>query len=268
MKAVTIGTSIKGGYHFEDGTPCQDAHTYGQYKNWNFTIVSDGAGSCPKSHLGSRIAVEESKRLAKIFINNHPELALDHRKWALASSSIFEKVRNRLKRTARKRKLKFGDLSCTLILIIHNEDKLYISHIGDGRAGAKINNRWQAILDPVEGESSGSTCFLTTSFWKEPGYFQSRIFDGHISSVVAMSDGCERAAWLIDRYDEQSNSYKKVNQPFAELLDYCVDKILVPFSSKNGQLYKTFSSFVKEGNHVLKNEHDDRTMVLTHFINE
>ncbi|MFY0606383.1 MAG: protein phosphatase 2C domain-containing protein [Cyclobacteriaceae bacterium] len=267
MKAVTIGTSIKGSYHYEDGTPCQDAHAYGQYKNWNFTIVSDGAGSCPKSHLGSRIAVEESKRLTKLLINRYPDLAFDHRKWALLSSSVFEKVRNRLKRTARKRNLKFEDLSCTLILIIHNEEKLYISHIGDGRAGAKINNKWKSILDPVEGESSGSTCFLTTSFWKEPGYFQSRIFDGHICSVVAMSDGCERAVWLIDRFDEKVNRYEKVNQPFGEFLDYCVDAILVPFSSKNEQLLQVFSDFVKEGNQVLKNEPDDRTMVLSHYIN-
>lgn len=265
MKVISAGTSIRGDYHIKDGTPCQDAHSIGSCNGWNYSIVSDGAGSYQKSHLGSRLAVEEMKSLTQALLEEMPELNLNHRKWALVSSKLFEKVRNRLKRTARKKRFRFEDLSCTLILLIHRMDQVYIAHIGDGRAGACINSKWQSVLDPVEGESEGSTCFLTTSFWKKPGYFQSRKFEGEISAVVAMSDGCERALWLIDRYDPSTKKYVAVNQPFSEILNYCINHILIPNSNNQHQLEKVYKAFIKEGNLALKNEPDDRTMILSHY---
>lgn len=65
MRLLAGGASVTGPAHILDGAPNQDALCVSGLRGGWCVAVADGLGSRPLSHLGSRTAVQQCRRLAR-----------------------------------------------------------------------------------------------------------------------------------------------------------------------------------------------------------
>ncbi len=64
---------VQGKGHVEENIPCQDYCDVFHHRDYSICVVSDGAGSCENSHIGSRNAT--------ILANNHFSKLIEEKKW-------------------------------------------------------------------------------------------------------------------------------------------------------------------------------------------
>lgn len=264
---------VQGKGHIEENIPCQDYCYVFQHTNYTICVVSDGAGSCENSHIGSKNAT--------LFANNHFSKLIEDKKWYQKKAKINRKdwenecqkalrlIRDDLE-TYFSATYSLKSLSCTLLIVIQLKNKLLVTHIGDGRAGyCNLNDDWKPMMKPYKGAYSNETVFITSDIWHDstqlPKYVESVIITEKIKAFCLLTDGCENASFECYKVDQQSLIPEDVNIPFKDFFNENVNvhiPNLVKAKKSQSELNEIWESFLKNGNDTLKNENDDKTMIL------
>ena len=273
---LVIGASVRGKGHIQTELPCQDNNKYTYLtKGWGIAVVSDGAGSASKSHIGSKIVVE---RATTHFVDVIKEMKwIEHNvlpsneDWAQIAYSVLRRVYNDITNFAQQKNIAIKDLGATVIILIHSPFGILSTHIGDGRAGYRdCNGGWHSIIAPHKGEEANQTIFITSQFWDRPSFRmsghlipESFIIREKVSGFTLMSDGCENTSWQISQMDRNTGKVCDPNQPFQKffapltntLIQFHNDRI---DANKRAEAWYTFLDTSKE----FSKEVDDKTLIL------
>ncbi len=270
---VLVGDSVAGQSHIKHGIPCQDAHYYALWDNgWGIAVVADGAGSSPKAHIGSEFIVQTTWRIWGDILekqgwmkeNRLPEAD----EWDIQAQEGLHQIYLRLEEFSQQQQIPLKELSATLIVVIFSPIGILCTHIGDGRAAyCNQKEEWKALMQPWKGEYANETVFINSEIWApehRSQYIQSTLITEAPLAFALLSDGCERHSFVCNVWDEASKKYIDPNQPF--------EKFFKPLTKNLHEMQKQgmapeamkakWSSFLQGGNSSLKNEPDDKTMIL------
>jgi hypothetical protein len=271
---IIAQASVIGSLHITNFLPCQDAHlckTIGQ-GDWLLCVVSDGAGSCEFSHIGSGKVVElvywyfselikEQKWIDDFCI---PENEI----WHKLAKDIFKKVFADLQEFAKNEGYTLKSLSATLILVIATPLGLLVSHIGDGRAGYQnLQGEWKSMLTPFKGEYANETVFITSPIWEDDKidtYIESRVVVESTNAFVLMSDGCENACYETTIFNEETKLYENINKPFAGFLNPIIQTLqnLSEQGKTEQEINLLWEDYLNDGTEEFAKEQDDKTLIL------
>lgn len=265
--------SVQGKGHIEENIQCQDYCSVFLHKGYTICIVSDGASTCENSHLGS----EKVTQLANIHFSglveekkwNTAKRKITSKEWQQASQKTVKAVRDDLE-TFSIQGYDFKSLSCTLIVVIQIENKLLVTHVGDGRAGyCNFNDEWSPMLTPYKGRYSNETVFVTSDIWEDETslkkYIKTVIVEENIKAFCLLTDGCENASFECYKLDEETQVAEDINKPFKNFFNENVNihiPNLIKSQKSQEELNQIWKSFLTDGNDTLKNESDDKTMIL------
>lgn len=271
--------SLQGRDHLKasPAIPCQDNHYIEPIDdNWGVAVVCDGAGSHKYSHFGSKFVSEFSaKHLAEVIKNSQlyqKGIIPSENAWRDVCKTTVFMARQALEKYIDQQKVNYPDMTirnagCTLIIAVYSPVGLFVGHIGDGRAGYYDGNSWQSMIKPFKGEYANQTIFINSDHIyadmensKDPTnpYLETRIIQADIKAFVLMSDGCEKGMYHIDEYDEKNGKIREINRPingFSTLAEELM-------SRNKDAATDYFHQVLMEGNEPLKEEGDDKTLIL------
>ncbi len=223
-----VAARVRGKKHKHEGTNGDDAFDIGFVGNWTILAVSDGAGSCRFSRVGSQAACDAAvdvlaRRLADVplttletsdtvrdpatyrFANEALNKASQglHEAMQAAYKAIENETQKRLTAEYDKilgRHIEVKDLSCTLLLAIHipvvcqgkKYDWVMGCQVGDGMIAAVSEAGSLVLLATADtGAFSGETDFITSKNKMEPAVLWSKTQAGLINmrALMAMTDG-------------------------------------------------------------------------------
>ncbi len=266
--------SVQGKGHIEENIPCQDFCKIFHHTSYTICVVSDGAGSCEKSDIGSKKATEFANTYFPKLIEekkwHKPHAKIKTKDWHKAAIKGLKAIRDDLERVSTSEGCDIKELSCTLIILIHLKEKLLITHIGDGRAGyCNTKDEWKAMMKPYKGGYSNETVFITSNIWgdkeKLNHYVESRVCSEKIKAFCLLSDGCENASFECYKVNSETSVPEDLNKPFKDFFHENINNNipkLVKAGKKPEELNEIWKSFLANGNDTLKNESDDKTMIL------
>ena len=174
-KWISAWSSKIGSSHILEGLPCQDSSKVQYIENTDFIIaaISDGAGSCVNSHIGSSFLVDRAiKKLTSLLkLKNWIEnevLELTPEKWREELFDLFKELKEELNSKATESELEFKSLSATLIIAISNGKFIACANIWDGRAAFRNEeSEWLPMVIPTKGEEANQTLFITSDLWDQ-----------------------------------------------------------------------------------------------------
>lgn len=271
-----IGISYQGDNHIKATpiVPCQDCHSFTKVNDiWNIAIVSDGAGSKEHSDVGSDAVcaafafyLSHMLKTDKRFINGDIP---NERIWDLEFRALLTKFQNELKIHKAFKSYDFGSLAATIVILAYSPKGYLFAHVGDGRAGVKVNGEWKSILTPHKGEEANQTIFSTTiEFINKPTLMMSGVFvpetkveQCNIEAFVLMSDGCEDGAWATyQKVNLPDGDFKveDVNQPRPQTLE----ELIAIMDRKEDEQKDSIINFITGYNKGFKTEGDDKTILI------
>ena len=274
-----IGISYRGDSHIKSNSSCQDYHYYEKLNTyWNLAIVSDGAGSAKHSDEGSRAVCAAFSFYIKKMIEADTRFSngdlLDSKTWDIEFKGMLTRFQNELRKNLVRDDMPFESFAATIIILLFSSKGFMVAHVGDGRAGVKINGEWRSIMSPHKGEEANQTIFSTSKYFGEkylPNLKMSNVYVPEINSVqipleafVLMSDGCENGAWMTyQRKDLPNGDFKveDVNQPRGSSLDLCLQILDIPHDKRESALI----DYITSSSNAFINEPDDKT-ILTGII--
>jgi hypothetical protein len=271
-KWFVIGGSVIGKSHIESQLPCQDNHYYEDIGNdWGVAVVADGAGSAQYSHLGSQLIVQKTAgAFHELVIKNnwHQQNQLpSNEDWHLSAKKVLTNVKEMLESYANVHQLETKSLAGTVIAVIYSPIGLLITHIGDGRAAyCNDQNEWKSIMIPWKGEEANATVFMTSDIWHEEldHFVESRVITEKPIAFTLMSDGCEKASFECSQVDPSTKQWSDPNKPYPKFFKPLVNtlKNLKQEGTSYSEIKNKWHSFLSDGNQTLKDESDDKTMIL------
>jgi len=272
-----VGASTLGKAHIESETPCQDAHNFDLLDNLHgIAIVSDGAGSCENSQIGSKFVVEKTMKQMKTLLQNHPLLKEDYdpkeNEWRDLMFKEIKILQDGLNDLAEEQGVDYKSLSCTFILLLFSPHRILSCHIGDGRAGyLGHKGDWKSLFSPFKGEQVGQTVFITSDIFNgNEEFIETTIVNDAIHSFTLLSDGCELACWKC--YDKHIDEefYFDPNEPYSGFFNPCISALKSMHCDKLSQkdIHLKWSKFLESGNETFEKEMDDKTMILGTIIVE
>jgi len=278
-KWISAWCSKIGSSHIQEGLPCQDNSKVEYVKNTDFIIaaISDGAGSCENSQIGSSFLVDKVIEKLGLFLKSDKglfinDIELSQKKWREEAFLIFTELKTELKVKANESNLEFKSLSATLIVTISNGKFIACANVGDGRAAFRsMEDEWYPMLIPTKGEEANQTLFITSDFWDtdtQSEYFGSFYYSNPISAFTLLSDGCERASFEILKYNKEEDKYFDPNKPFKPFFEPNYLNLLKLGKAKIDQnkINELWGDFIEKGNSNLINETDDKSMILSLFL--
>lgn len=272
----TLGISFQGDNHLKatPAVPCQDCHSFTKInENWSVAIVSDGAGSKEHSDMGSNaVCAAFTHYLTHILTKDKRFVNGDipnEKIWDLEFRALLNTFQSQLKSIKPFNTFDFESLAATIIILAYSPKGYLFAHVGDGRAGVKVNGEWKTILTPHKGEEANQTIFSTTiEFNKKPTLMMSGVFvpetkveEASIEAFVLMSDGCEDGAWTTyQRVNLPDGDFRveDVNQPRAQTLEQLMSIIDAPEPEQQAKLI----DFITGYNKGFKTEGDDKTILF------
>jgi len=272
-----LGASIIGKAHIKSNQPCQDAHIIEFIdSSKGIAIVSDGAGSCENSHLGSGFVVETLKlqmiEVLKKTALLEKDFIVDEDLWRNSLIKQLKILEVKLKEYAIRESVDYKSLSCTLILLLFSDHRLLVSNIGDGRAGYSNDNlEWKSLFTPFKGSQVGETVFITSDiFNNHEQLIGTQIIEDNIKSFTLLSDGCELASWECNHKNLYDDTYYDPNNPYPDFFNPCVKalKSMHMDNLSDQEINTKWIGFLENGNKTLQKETDDKTMILGTIITE
>jgi hypothetical protein len=272
---IAKGSSI-GGRHIEDNLPCQDSNAvfFNLEMDYGLAIVSDGAGSASHSDLGSKIVIEKGIELLidKFLETSFQELI---QKEQIEVDTFFiefyKLLYKKFEEYSLENDLPIKSLAATSIIVVFSKSGLICSHIGDGRAGYQDNeNTWHSVLEPFKGEEANQTIFITSDIWESPNEFiRTTKVNNQIQSFILMSDGCESATFELNRFNEETQLYEKLNNPYPKFFNpnIAILRELVLSGKSTEEIDDLWLKFLHNGNSKFESEIDDKTLILGTLIN-
>jgi hypothetical protein len=272
---IAKGSSI-GGRHIEEKLPCQDSNSvfYNLEMDYGIAIVSDGAGSASHSDLGSKIIVTKGIELLNLKFTEISFYELIQKE-QIEVDNFFIDFYKLLYKNFQEYSLEYDlpvkSLAATSIIVIFNKSGLICSHIGDGRAGYQDSkNDWHSILEPFKGEEANQTIFITSDIWDKPNeYIRTIKINNPVQSFTLMSDGCESATFELNRYNEETQLYERLNSPYPKFFNPNVQILreLAIGGKSPEEIDDLWLKFLKNGNSKFESEIDDKTLILGTLIN-
>lgn len=275
-KFLTVGASVIGKSHIENNLPCQDNHFIKELDyGWTLAVTADGAGSAKRSEIGSKLVSHLS--VEKVFVEALEKtdwfekggFPKNDNEWGDIAKEGFRKIYDALcKYSLNRDDTALKDLACTVIIAIIRPEGILVSHIGDGRAGYKNSKgEWKSIIDPYRGEEANSTVFITSNIWEEnliDIYMESRVIKEDIKAFTLLSDGCENHAFKCSHIDPETQLWSDPNLPFSGFYEPVIETLLNLKNENisNKEMQERWENFLKNGSEGLKNESDDKTMIL------
>ena len=261
----------------QSGLPCQDLclTDWLAPDGWGIVVLCDGAGSASQSELGAQVAANFCKTLLSESAERNGWLSSGAlptlNDWAQESARIFAAVRDHMAEEAARQACSIADLGCTLMFALFSRQGILFGHVGDGRAAyKKSDGEWTALMNPYRGDEAGSTVFVTSSvpFDNKECFVEHRVVDGPIAALCLMSDGCEKAAFQCNIFDEVSQTYSDPNIPHAKFLDPNVEALrsMTATGVSEKDICSRWGAFLLNGNDVLAREPDDKTMFLAAWM--
>lgn len=269
---IVAKASVIGESHIKENIPCQDAHGYQFFKEENFgiAVVSDGAGSAEFSHLGSgkiiELGLQKFSKLIKEdkIYKTPPEITY----WDKKAQEIFKEILEELKIFANQECVNYKSLAATAIIMITLPYGLIMAHIGDGRAGY-LNERgeWHSCLTPYKGELANETVFITSDFWQYGNlelFIETRIIQDSIVAFTLLSDGCENVCFELNRFNNDTQQYERLNNPFSGFFDYNISSLKSLYESglSEKEIDSMWYNFLSNGLESFAIEPDDKTLLL------
>lgn len=274
-EANVLGISYQGDNHIKTKpvVPCQDCHSFTKVNEvWSIAIVSDGAGSKKNSNIGSKAVCVAFTSYLSYMLQKNRNFANgnipNEKIWDLEFRSILNKFQDDIKNHKNFASFEFESLAATIVILAYSPNGYLFAHVGDGRAGVKVNGEWKSILTPHKGDEANQTIFSTTvEFINKPALMMSGVFvpetkveECCVEAFVLMSDGCEDGAWVTYQKVDLPNGDFRVedmNQPRPQILDELMS--LIDF--KDDQKTKLVE-FITGYNKGFKTEGDDKTILI------
>lgn len=267
--------SVAGRGHLERNIPCQDSHATLITKEYVVLAVADGAGSQSHSQIGSRVACETVLKSLELVCSTHQW----HRSGALPTAQEWAKVRrgvlknvlDALQKEATKEGIELRSMACTLMACIITEAGIMGFHVGDGRACYQDHSGdWVALLTPFKGEFANETVFLTSApvIAQDDDQFVSDflVVTGGKVPVALLTDGCEMHSFECHVVNHETMMYSDPNKPFPGFFNPILGTLQqLSASSTDQEIDAIWEQFLKEGTEGLKNEADDKTMVVAYW---
>lgn len=272
-KWISAWASVIGSSHIAEELPCQDNCRVEYFWGTEFVVaaLSDGAGSCSHSDIGSKVLIDGAiERLTSLIKlrgwDVEPKLTKEI--WRLESQNIFKELRDVLLQKADELAVDFKSLSATLMTVISNGDFIACANIGDGRGAYRDNDsKWHPIIVPTKGEEANQTLFVTSDLWIQDNeaFFCSYFQETEVTAFTILSDGCERASFEILKYDEESSMYFDPNKPYEPFFEPNLNTLirLNNMGKAQDEVNELWRSFLQNGNAKLIAETDDKSMVLS-----
>ena len=190
----TAYASVAGTSHAATQTPCQDAGRCEVVPTGNgleifLAVVSDGAGSAPRSDEGSQLAVE-------LFLSDHRALAADDPTLATFDEASVVRWLRKLRRAITKLAALGGhhtsDYACTFLAAVVAPSRAVLIQIGDGAivTESEETGDYVFMVWPQHGEFANSTNFVTQEGFEQR--LEVAVIDHPVSEVALFSDGIER----------------------------------------------------------------------------
>lgn len=281
-----VGASVIGKSHLDNvpPLPCQDSHYLEEETDnrpkWGVAVVCDGAGSATHSHLGAQFVAEKTaqyfKKIVKKRVEDYgwykKEVLPIQEQWHYVAKKVLGTVRDDLESYAKEKNIEVKMLACTVIVVIFSPAGLLVTHIGDGRGGYRsAQGEWKSFLTPFKGEEANQTTFITSDIWNDTDkYIESRVINERTTAFVVMSDGCESHCFQTYNPDEASKQFRliDINKPhakFFEPLFNTINAAEIKDNEDEKELRQKWADFIQSGTEGLKNELDDKTMILGIF---
>ena len=274
-KWLMAQASVIGSLHIANSLPCQDAHLckkIGQ-SDWLVCVVSDGAGTCDLSHIGSakivKLVFEHFSELVRAneWIESHSIPKIED--WHELAKQTLKVIFSVLQEFASQENYALKSLSATVILTIATPLGLLVSHIGDGRAGYRnLQGEWKSMLVPFKGEYANETVFITSPIWESDlidKYIESQIITEPFDAFVLMSDGCENICYETTIFNEETKLYEHINKPFAGFLNPIIQTIqnLYEQGKTEQEINLLWEDYLNDGTDEFAKEQDDKTLIIT-----
>ena len=157
-----------GASHLRDNIPNQDAvaHRVIEIGRGAVTViaVADGAGSAPRSHEGSRIAVDAAVASVVEGINRQPAAAFAEGMAASTVRDAIERARTEVERYGRRQGIPLSELASTLIVALASDNLMTAAQVGDGAVIAFNIGGGDAmtLCEAHTGEYANETTFITS----------------------------------------------------------------------------------------------------------
>ena len=195
----TALVTVKGTSHQKTDSPCQDYCVAHRTKNFTILALSDGAGSCKLSHIGSRAAclgfIRGTKTLLRSYQNDPDALGR-----FLSESSedswltVLDCAAQFVVAAAEKRDTNPEEsMACTLLGAIIGQSCAIVLQVGDGAWVAETESSgFHPVTWPEHGQYVNETYFITHAGYSEHLQFKVIPNNGLLRSLIGFSDGIER----------------------------------------------------------------------------
>ena len=173
----------RGASHVEDDLPCQDSYQIVNCdEGYIVAAIADGLGSCPKSHISSRIAVDGVTNFIKENFPMNPGIASLTSLMITAMNHGYKSIYNALK----EQDIPLEDAHTTLSVCLYNGEKAILGHCGDGVIiGLEKDGTYSVLCEPMKGDLPNSTDPFTygSDYWKVS------VVERPLDAVLIATDG-------------------------------------------------------------------------------
>jgi hypothetical protein len=271
---IILGHSAIGSMHLKStpSIPCQDNHHFELLENgWILSVACDGAGSAKLSNLGSEfiaktaIPLNIKSKLSKLSWYKSNNLPSED-EWYQFVHYIFSKSLEDLKGWILKSDYNNEsekEFATTVIFSIHSSNGILTANVGDGRGGF-LNNKGELkpLFEPFKGDESNSTVFITSPIWEKPNDFiKAKVIKEMPLSVFILSDGLEKISFNCSQMVE--GIWLDPNTPYRKFFYPILKKIKEIPKEFESRLPEDWKNLLENGNELIRNESDDKTMVIS-----
>lgn len=243
--------SIRGVSHERSGTVCQDSHAHLLHKDYLLlAAIADGAGSAPKSDIGSMIAAQTAVESLKYDFGDEPSDRRSENEWRQIMIKAMERAKEAVIAKSQELGVRERELASTLIVVAAACDGILVGQIGDGAVVVEdTHGKLQALTLPQSGEFINETTFLISPNAIEQA--QIVLWHGKVLNLAAFSDGLQMLALKM--------SEGIPHPPFFTPLFNFVKSINDPKEAEN-QLHAFLTS-----PRISDRSDDDLTLLLAHW---
>ena len=266
-----VGATKRGRQHAHKATHREDALAFNAGAQFTLLCVSDGAGSCPLSRLGSHVAartvtarlMEQLPKLEKAVTDDADKLKTE---LSAQLTAALVAACQALVELAAKTKTSAKDYRCTLLTLLHwrgeKHELLLANQIGDGAILVLNKDKsTRRIGEADSGQFSGEvSCFVPDDNARDKAKRIDFIAPADaVECVLLCTDGIEDPFFPIAKMagDLFRQLYTGVSEPLKDFKTQPTQPPILPQESAAGALGQ-WLEFEKRG------ENDDRTVLLLH----
>lgn len=236
-KFSAFAVSLQGASHVQKGVPCQDYSDIRILDGCGIIIggIADGVGSCPLSHWGAYIAVNEALDYVENQIRGH-EKAPGEPELNQILNDAFRHAENMVAKAADTAAQAVRNLQSTLTVAVYDGSNLYCCHVGDdGVVAQQQNGEVKLATNRLKGEEASSVYPLQTGNWEI-----TKIRNAVAGFVMATDGVLDAFALMYPDYDN-INYFNRIYYPFMEPALYgMTDKTAIDGVRKTLEFYQNY----------------------------